>query len=61
MTKLFEQLKKGLEEAIAYKKGNLDLRTTIIEVPEAAPRPKSKRAAQKKNHTRQTKTKFMYL
>jgi len=34
MSKLFEELKKGLENAIAHKQGKLNLRSTVIEVPE---------------------------
>ncbi len=34
MNKFFKKLKAGLEEAIAYEKGNLDLRSEIIEVSE---------------------------
>lgn len=30
----FKDLKVGLEDAIAYKKGKLDLRSELIEVPE---------------------------
>ncbi len=35
--KLFEDLKSGLEEAIAYEQGKIDLRTTAFEIPEAPP------------------------
>ena len=30
----FQDLKTGLEDAIAHKKGKLDLRSTTIEIPE---------------------------
>ena len=32
--KFFQDLKIGLEDAIAHKKGKLDLRSTTIEIPE---------------------------
>jgi putative transcriptional regulator len=35
--KLFEDLKSGLEEAIAYEQGKIDLKTTAFEIPEAPP------------------------
>lgn len=34
MGKFFKDLKAGLEEAIAYEKGLLDLRSELVEVPE---------------------------
>ena len=34
MSKFFKKLKAGLEEAIAYEQGKLDLRSEIIEIPE---------------------------
>lgn len=34
MSKFFKQIKEGLEEAIAHKKGKITLRTEIIEIPE---------------------------
>src|SRR5262249_25887944 len=34
MTKFFKKIKAGLEEAIAYEQGKLDLRSEIIEIPE---------------------------
>lgn len=34
MSKLYENLKAGLEDAIAYKKGKLSLKTESIEIPE---------------------------
>jgi hypothetical protein len=43
MSKLFEHLKKGLEEISAYKRGKLNekaLRKTIIEIPDE---PKNKK------------------
>jgi putative transcriptional regulator len=35
MGKFFKDLKAGLEDAIAYKKGKLNLRSEFIEIPEA--------------------------
>lgn len=35
MSKFFKDLKAGLKEAIAHKKGKLELRTKSIEIPEA--------------------------
>jgi putative transcriptional regulator len=34
MSKHFEKIKTGLEEAIAHKKGKITLRTEIIDIPE---------------------------
>jgi putative transcriptional regulator len=34
MGKLFKELKAGLEDAIAHKKGKLSLRSEFIEIPE---------------------------
>ncbi len=34
MSKLFDDLKEGLNEMIAYKKGKITLRSEIIEIPE---------------------------
>jgi putative transcriptional regulator len=34
MSKFFEKLKKGLEDAVAHKKGKITLSTEIIEIPE---------------------------
>ena len=34
MSKFFEQLKGGLEEALAHKQGKITLRSEIIEIPE---------------------------
>lgn len=34
---LFENLKSGLEEAIAYEQGKIDLRTTSFAIPEPPP------------------------
>jgi putative transcriptional regulator len=34
MSKLFDDLKDGLNEMIAYKKGKITLRSEIIEIPE---------------------------
>jgi putative transcriptional regulator len=42
MSKFYKDLKAGLEEIIAYKEGKLDLRTTIIEVPEPPAEYKAK-------------------
>jgi hypothetical protein len=35
MSKLFEALKAGFEEAIAHDQGKLELRTHIIHIPSA--------------------------
>ena len=40
--KFFKDLKTGLEEAIAYKKGKLDLRSELIEIPEPPAKYKAK-------------------
>lgn len=34
MGKFFKDLKSGLEDVVAYKKGKLTLRSEIIEIPE---------------------------
>lgn len=34
MTKFFEALKAGLEEAVAYRQGKIKLHEEIIEIPE---------------------------
>jgi putative transcriptional regulator len=34
MRKLFKELKEGLEDAIAYEQGKLDLRSKDIEIPD---------------------------
>ena len=34
MAKLFKDLKTGLEDVVAYKKGKLTLRSELIELPE---------------------------
>ncbi|MEN9654170.1 MAG: hypothetical protein RL235_282 [Chlamydiota bacterium] len=34
MSKFFTQIKEGLEEALAHKKGKITLRTEVIEIPE---------------------------
>jgi putative transcriptional regulator len=34
MSKFFDDLKSGLEEVVAYKKGKLTLRSEFIEIPE---------------------------
>ncbi len=34
MGKLFKELKKGLEEAVAHKKGKITLKSEFIEIPE---------------------------
>lgn len=34
MSKFFKDLKKGMEEVVAYKKGKLTLRSEIVEIPE---------------------------
>ena len=50
--KFFKDLKKGLEEAIAYKKGKLDLRSELIEIPEPPAQYKAKqiKKIREKNH-----------
>jgi putative transcriptional regulator len=40
--KFFNDLKKGLEEAIAYQQGKLDLRSEEIEIPEPPAQYKAK-------------------
>ncbi len=40
--KFFKDLKAGLEDAIAYREGKLDLRSQIIEIPEAPAQYKAK-------------------
>ncbi|MBA2307082.1 helix-turn-helix domain-containing protein [Candidatus Dependentiae bacterium] len=35
MSKFYRDLKAGLEEIIAYKEGKIELRSTLIELPEA--------------------------
>jgi putative transcriptional regulator len=40
--KFFKDLKKGLEEVIAYQKGKLDLRSEEIEIPEPPAQYKAK-------------------
>ena len=42
MSKFFKNLKAGLEDVIAYKKGKLDLRTELIDIPEPPTEYKSK-------------------
>ncbi len=34
MSKFFDKIKKGLEDAVAHKEGKITLRTEIIEIPE---------------------------
>jgi putative transcriptional regulator len=34
MSKFFEQIKEGLEDVLAHKKGKITLRSEIIEIPE---------------------------
>ena len=34
MSKFFEQIKEGLEEALAHKEGKITLRSEIFEIPE---------------------------
>jgi putative transcriptional regulator len=36
MSKLFKDLKAGLEDAIAHKRGRINLRSELIEIPEAS-------------------------
>lgn len=40
--KFFKDLKKGLEEVIAYQKGKLNLRSETIEIPEPPAQYKAK-------------------
>lgn len=42
MGKFFEDLKRGLEDVAAYKKGKLKLRSEIIEIPEPPAEYKAK-------------------
>jgi putative transcriptional regulator len=42
MSKFYEDLKEGLEEIIAYKKGKVNLRTTEIEIPDPPAQYKAK-------------------
>jgi putative transcriptional regulator len=50
--KFFKDLKKGLEEVVAYKKGKLDLRSESIEIPEPPAEYKAKqiKKIREKNH-----------
>ncbi len=50
--KFFEDLKKGLQEAIDYKKGKLNLRSELIEIPEPPAKYKAKQIKniREKNH-----------
>ena len=41
---LFERLKKGLEESIAYSRGELSLRTTVLPAPPPPASPTRVRA-----------------
>jgi putative transcriptional regulator len=52
MGKFFKDLKAGLEEAIAYEKGLLDLRSELVEVPEppAEYKPKQIKRIRENNH-----------
>lgn len=52
MGKFFEDLKAGLEDAIAHKRGKLHLRSVEIEVPEppAEYKPKAIKKIREKNH-----------
>lgn len=40
--KFFKDLKAGLEDAIAYREGKINLRSQIIEIPEAPAQYKAK-------------------
>lgn len=40
---LFEDLKLGLEEAIAYEQGKIDLRTTTMTLPDEPPKLSKKK------------------
>lgn len=46
--RLFERLKAGLEECIAFEEGRLELRTTVIPSPPPAVRPKQIVAARRR-------------
>jgi len=50
--KFFKDLKKSLEEVVAYKKGKLDLYSEYIEIPEppAEYKPKEIKKIREKNH-----------
>ncbi|HLC06622.1 MAG TPA: helix-turn-helix domain-containing protein [Candidatus Babeliales bacterium] len=50
--KFFKDLKKGLEEAIEYKKSKLDLRTEGLQIPEPPAQYKAKqiKKIREKNH-----------
>lgn len=54
MSKFFEDLKEGLEQLIAYKKGEVKLRTTRVTI--AAPSEKYKAKS-----VRQIREKYKYL
>ena len=41
MGKLYKELKKGLEEIIAYKEGKIALKSEIIQIPEPPERQAS--------------------
>jgi putative transcriptional regulator len=47
-SRLFERLKAGLEEGVAFEEGHLDLRTTVIPSPPPAVRPKQIVAARRR-------------
>ena len=52
--KFFKDLKAGLEDAIAYENGKLDLRSELVEIPEppAEYRPKQiKKIREEKNYS----------
>ncbi len=50
MSKLFKELKAGLEEAIEHEQGKINLRSICIEIPEA---PNNYKPKQIKNKRKQ--------
>ena len=52
MNKFYKDLKAGLEEIIAYKEGKIELRSTLIEIPEppAAYKAKDIKKIREKKH-----------
>ncbi len=56
--KFFEDLKAGLEDAIAHDQGKLDLRTELIEIPEPPATYKPKEIKSIRNSNRYSQTVF---
>jgi putative transcriptional regulator len=50
--KFFKDLKAGLKEAIAYEKGMIDLRSELIDIPEAPAEYKPKQIKKIRKNTR---------